>query len=96
MDLALTLAVVAGLAVALPLVILAEYARRRRYGRIAVSRRVLVNLDDGSAIEGVLWQERKPLIVLRNARLHTGGQEAPLDGEVVIDCARVAFVQVVS
>lgn len=66
------------------------------YGKIAISRRVMVNLDDGSAIEGVLWEERRPLLVLRDARLHTHGQTAPLDGEVIVDAARILFVQVVS
>lgn len=92
----LLLPVIVGLALSVCIMILVECMRHRRYGRIAISRRVLVNLDDGSAIEGVLWRERKPLIVLRDARLHTGGQDAPLDGEVVIDCARIAFVQVVT
>lgn len=67
-----------------------------RYGKLAISRRVLVNLTDGSAIEGVLWDERRPLIVLRDAKLHTHGQSAPLDGEVIIDHDRISFVQVVS
>ena len=94
----LLMPVVVGLALAAWIIVLVEYlrGRRHRYGRIAISRRVLVNLDDGSAIEGVLWRERKPLIVLRDARLHAGGQGAPLDGEVIVDCARILFVQVVS
>jgi hypothetical protein len=66
------------------------------YGKVAISRRVMVNLTDGSAIEGVLWDERRPLLVLRSASLHTHGQHAPLDGEVVIHADRVLFVQVVS
>lgn len=66
------------------------------YGRVAISRQVMVNLTDGSAIEGVLWDERRPLLVLRNAVLHTAGQHAQLDGEVVIHHDRIQFVQVVS
>lgn len=66
----------------------------RSYGKIAISRRVMVNLDDGSAIEGVLWDERAPLIVLRDAHLHQRGGSAPLDGEVIVDVARILFVQV--
>jgi hypothetical protein len=65
------------------------------YGRVAISRRVVVNLTDGSAIEGVLWDERRPLLVLRSAHLHTHGQTSPMDGEVVIHADRVLFVQVV-
>ncbi len=68
----------------------------RTYGRIAISRKVMVNLRSGSAIEGVLWDEQRPLIVLRSAVLHTNGQHAPLDGEVVVHQDEIAFVQVVS
>ena len=69
----------------------------RTYGRLAMSRRVMVNLTSGSAIQGVLWDERGPLIVLRDARLHVdGGNQAPLDGEVIIERSRIDFVQVVS
>ena len=66
------------------------------YGKVAISRKVMVNLTDGSAIEGVLWDERRPLLVLRSAVLHTAQQHAPLDGEVVVHHDRIAFVQVVS
>lgn len=68
----------------------------RSYSRLAVNRRVMVNLTTGDAIDGVLWNERGPLIVLRDARLNTEGGSAPLDGEVVIERDRIAFVQVVS
>ncbi len=67
-----------------------------RYGRIAISRRVMVNLDDGTALSGVLWEDRKPLLVLRDARLRANSQVAPLDGDVVVDYARILFVQVVT
>ena len=66
------------------------------YGKVAISRRVMVNLTNGDAIEGVLWDERKPLLVLRSASLHTNNQHAPLDGEVVIHADRILFVQVVN
>lgn len=68
----------------------------RSYIRLAVNKRVMVNLTTGDAIEGVLWDDRGPLIVLRDARLNTEGGTAPLDGEVIIDRDRIAFVQVVS
>lgn len=67
----------------------------RRYGALAISRRVLVNLASGSAIDGVLWDERGPLIVLRDAHMHTDGGSAALDGDVIIERARIDFVQVV-
>lgn len=68
----------------------------RRYRNLVAHRRMLVNLVDGSALDGVLWDERPPLLVLRDARLHEPGADkpAPLDGDVVIDAARIAFVQV--
>lgn len=67
----------------------------RSYGKLAMSRRVMVNLTTGTAIDGVLWDERVPLIVLRDANVHTNGQTAPLDGEVIIERDRIDFVQVV-
>jgi small nuclear ribonucleoprotein (snRNP)-like protein len=66
------------------------------YGKLAMNRRVMVNLTSGSAIDGVLWGDRGPLIVLRDANLHSEGGSAPLDGEVIIERDRIAFVQVVS
>lgn len=68
----------------------------RTYGRLAISRRVLVNLTSGSAIDGILWDERGDLLVLRDANLHADGGSAPLDGEVIIERTRIDFVQVVT
>ena len=67
----------------------------RSYGRLAMNKRVMVNLTSGSAIEGVLWDDRGPLIVLRDGSLHSPDGSGPLDGEVIIERDRVAFVQVV-
>lgn len=69
----------------------------RSYGRLAMSRRVMINLTSGDAIEGVLWDERNPLIVVRDARLHSSDSApVPLDGEVVIERDRIKFMQVLS
>jgi hypothetical protein len=70
----------------------------RAYRRVVLHRRVVVNLTTGKAIEGVLWDEQGPLLVLRDAFLHEGGTNGPvpMDGEVVIDRARVEFVQAAS
>ncbi len=68
----------------------------RSYGRLALNRKVMVNLTGGSAIDGVLWDERGPLIVLRDANLHSESGTASLDGDVIIERDRIAFVQVVS
>jgi hypothetical protein len=66
----------------------------RPYRKLVLHRRVIVNLTDGSAMDGVIWDERGELIVLRDAQLHVDGGSTPLDGEVIVDRARVAFVQV--
>lgn len=67
----------------------------RSYGRLALNRRVMVNLTTGSAIQGVLWQDRGRVLVLKDAALHLdGGTQAPIDGEALIDRDRVEFVQV--
>lgn len=72
--------------------------RAAGYKRLVLHRRVMVNLTDGSAIDGVLWDERGALVVLRDANLHTPGATGttPLDGEVVIDRQRILFAQVVT
>lgn len=62
--------------------------------RTAARRRVIVNLAD-HAFDGVLWAQRGPLLVLRNAKLLAEGAEpTPMDGDIVIERDRVEFVQV--
>lgn len=62
--------------------------------RTALRKRVVVNLAD-KAFAGVLWAKRGPLLVLRDATLmQHGAADTPLDGEVVIERARVEFIQV--
>lgn len=68
----------------------------RSYRRLAVNRRVLVNLTTGNALQGVLWDDRGPLIVLRDVALHTAEGHSPVDGEVIVERDRIEFVQVVS
>lgn len=64
--------------------------------RTALRRRVVVNLAD-KAFRGVLWAKRGPLLVLRDAELLEAGREAVrVDGEVVIERARVEFMQVLA
>ncbi|MEU9498241.1 hypothetical protein [Streptomyces sp. NPDC048196] len=64
--------------------------------RTAVRRRVVVNLAE-RAFSGVLWAKRGPLLVLRDVQLLEAGR-APqaVDGEVVIERARVEFMQVLA
>jgi hypothetical protein len=67
----------------------------RAWSRIALLRRVIVNLDDGTSIDGVLYRERGPLLVLKNATFHDPAADAPmpLDGDVIVERARIVFVQ---
>ena len=65
-----------------------------RNARTGVRQRVLANLTDGSAVEGVLWQRRGRLLILRDAVIHErGAQPVSADGEVLLDRDRVLFVQ---
>lgn len=64
-----------------------------------VRRRVVVNLigERDSAIRGVLYAHRGPWLVLKQAEyVPAKGDPLPMDGDVVIECARVAFIQVCS
>lgn len=64
--------------------------------RTAVRKRVLVNLAD-KAFSGILWAQRGPLLVLRDVELlEPGRAPQPMDGEVVIERARVEFTQVLA
>lgn len=69
----------------------------RAYKRLAVSKTVLVNLDGGSALRGVLYETRGPLIHLMNAELLEPGRDpVPMTGSVLVERARVLFMQVVT
>lgn len=62
--------------------------------RLAVRRRVMVNLVDGKAVSGVLWQQGR-VLVLKDATLHERGADpVSVDGEVLVERHRVDFVQV--
>lgn len=64
--------------------------------RTAVRKRVVVNLAD-KAFRGILWTQRGPLLVLRDAVLLEAGREPqPVDGEVVVERTRVEFTQVLA
>lgn len=60
-----------------------------------VCKRVLVNMADGRAFDGVLFAKRGPLLELRDARLiEPGSQPVAVDGAVIIERPSVAFIQV--
>ena len=59
-------------------------------------RRVLVNLVDGRAFDGILYRRRGRLLDLRDAHLLEPGGTDPIaiDGSVIVERDRVAFIQV--
>ena len=64
------------------------------FRRFILRRRVVVNLDDGTAIEGVLFRKAGPLLLLKNAsHLEEGAQPLLLDGDTIIERSRVLFIQ---
>lgn len=63
--------------------------------RVALRRRVVVNLADERAIAGVLWRRYRSVVVLRGAQMHEPGNDAvSMDGDVVIERDRVMFMQI--
>jgi small nuclear ribonucleoprotein (snRNP)-like protein len=64
------------------------------FRKVLVLRRVIVNLVDGSSIQGVLYRDPGNLIVLKDAIYHEPGNEPiPLDGDTVIERTKVLFIQ---
>lgn len=64
------------------------------FSRWPVLERVLVNLTDGSALDGVLIRKSGPLIVLSDSTLYTrGGEPQRLDGNLYIERDRVLYMQ---
>lgn len=60
-----------------------------------LARKVIVNLKEGRAFSGVLWERRADFLVLRNAELRNpGAAPQPVDGEVLVFRADVSFIQV--
>lgn len=61
---------------------------------VLLRRRVVVNLVNGHAVQGVLFQQLGPLLVLKNATLlEPGAEPLSLDGDVVVERDRVLFIQ---
>jgi hypothetical protein len=67
------------------------------YRRLALRRRVIVNLRTGKAIRGVLTRKAGPLLELRDAELFEtpGVPAAKVVGSIVVERSIVEFVQVV-
>lgn len=86
----------AGTLFALGISYLVAYRRRifKRPWADLVARRVIVNLKNGSAIDGYLIAAPGSLLRIREAAL-VGGSDQPMsiDGEVVIERDQVDFLQ---
>lgn len=68
---------------------------RSWYKRVVLHHRILVSKLNGTAIDGVLWDEAGPLIVLKGARLlEPGADPVEIDGEVIVERSAIDFVQV--
>lgn len=68
-----------------------------KLSRWPIHSRVLVNLLDGRAFDGLLISKRGPLLELADARLFSapgGAEPAALDGRVLVERPQVAFIQV--
>lgn len=64
------------------------------FRRLVFHRQVVVNLDDGTTISGVIFQQAGPLLLLKNAHLLASNADpVPLDGDVIVERARVVFIQ---
>ncbi|MCK9928794.1 hypothetical protein MXD62_16690 [Frankia sp. Mgl5] len=59
-------------------------------------QRVLVQLASGQALAGVLLTRRRGLLELADVVVHDEGTQAPADGRIVVEAARVAWVQVLA
>lgn len=57
-------------------------------------RSMIVNLDTGTSFQAVLFATHGPLLEFRQA-LALGRDPTPMSGEVVVDRARIEFVQMV-
>jgi len=64
--------------------------------RLIVRRRVLVQLDTGRAVVGTLWSTKANRVVVKSAELFEPGSEPTrMDGDVVVERARVEYIQAV-
>ncbi|MEQ1709459.1 MAG: hypothetical protein ABL864_14120 [Terricaulis sp.] len=62
--------------------------------RLAVNRRVIVQLLSGTTFSGILWDQRGGLLVLRAAQLLEAGREpVSMDGDVLVELVKVDYVQ---
>ena len=67
----------------------------RKSHRYTIQKRVVINMLGGNAIEGVIVDQRGPLLIVKDAKLHeqTADQPAHIDGEAIIDVSHIDFIQ---
>lgn len=61
--------------------------------RPVVRRRVMVQTDAEVSFSGIVMSRRGPLLVLADVTVFTAGTSSRADGHVVIDRARVLWMQ---
>jgi small nuclear ribonucleoprotein (snRNP)-like protein len=66
----------------------------RRAYRDLVAARLIVNTKTGRTFRGLLWEDRRELLVLRDATMLEGRADTVVDGEVVIERGNIDFIQV--
>lgn len=60
-----------------------------------VRERGIVNLKNGSAFRGVIWQRKDGFLLLKGAEmLKPRGEAVPIDGEVLLYETDVEFIQI--
>lgn len=77
-----------------------EICRRvHRRSAFRLRKRVIVSTHAGYGVEGVLYERNGRILVLRDARVTSNGEDrppVPVDGELLLDRDQVVWVQVVN
>lgn len=69
----------------------------RAFRRLVISRSVVVNLQTGRAVSGVLVDQQGPLLLIKNATvLEPGAEPLKVDGDIVVERSQVDFIQALS
>jgi len=64
------------------------------YRKLAIRKRVLINLDTGRAVRGILMSQRGALLEVRDPEvIEPGLNPQPASGTILIERARIEFIQ---
>ncbi|MFB2571379.1 hypothetical protein [Micrococcus sp. IITD107] len=86
--------VVAALAVAVAVFTGHSWWSERRAWRRVTARRVVVNLVNGEAVDGLLVARDGPLLTIRDAALMGASDEpVPIDGELLLHLGQIDYMQ---